>query len=46
MSFLSMLTLTNEQKYRYFIKLNTAGQIIDPDHMEKVRGMLEKERDK
>jgi len=34
--------LTDEQKYRYFIKLNTTGQVIDPNHIEKVKGLLEK----
>ena len=38
--------LTDEQKYRYFIKLNTTGRPIDPDHMEKVKVMLEKTKEK
>ena len=37
--------LTNEQKYRYFIKLNTAGQAIDLDHIEKVKVLLEKTKE-
>lgn len=36
--------LTDEQKYRYFIKLNTTGQVIDPNHMEKVKKMLQNTR--
>jgi uncharacterized protein with ParB-like and HNH nuclease domain len=32
--------LTDEQKYRYFLKLNTTGTPVDPDHMKKVEGML------
>ncbi len=34
--------LTNEQKYRYFLKLNTTGSPVDPEHMERVEYMLEK----
>lgn len=33
--------LTDEQKYRYFLKLNTTGTPVDPAHMDKVRKMLE-----
>lgn len=33
--------ITDEQKYRYFIKLNTTGQNIDPNHIEKVKKMLQ-----
>ena len=36
--------LTNEQKYRYFLKLNTTGQPHDPSHLAKVREMWEKEK--
>ncbi len=36
--------LTNEQKYRYFLKLNTNGSPIEPEHMERVKDMLEKEK--
>ena len=36
--------LTKEQKYRYFLKLNTTGTPVDPKHMEKVADMLAKER--
>lgn len=32
--------LTDAQKYRYFLKLNTTGTPVDPAHMEKVAGML------
>lgn len=35
--------ITDEQKYRYFLKLNTTGTPVDPDHMAKVAGMLMKE---
>ena len=38
--------LTKEQKYRYFLKLNTTGTPVDPKHMEKVAGMLKEEIDK
>jgi hypothetical protein len=38
--------LTNEQKYRYFLKLNTTGTPVDPEHMAKVTGLLQKEIDK
>lgn len=37
--------LTDEQKYRYFIKLNTTGRPIDPVHMEKVKVLLEKTKE-
>lgn len=37
--------LTDKQKYRYFIKLNTTGRSIDPVHMEKVKVLLEKMKD-
>jgi hypothetical protein len=33
--------LTDEQKYRYFLKLNTTGTPVDPEHMEKVAMMLD-----
>jgi hypothetical protein len=38
--------LTNEQKYRYFLKLNTTGTPVDEAHMEKVAGMLKEEIEK
>lgn len=38
--------LTKEQKYRYFLKLNTTGTPVDPEHMAKVTAMLQKEIDK
>ena len=34
--------LTAKQKYRYFLNLNTNGTPVDPKHMEKVKGMLDK----
>jgi hypothetical protein len=33
--------LTEEQKLRYFIKLNTTGKPMDEKHIEKVKHMLE-----
>jgi hypothetical protein len=33
--------LTKAQKYRYFLKLNTTGTPVDPEHMEKVAMMLD-----
>ena len=33
--------LTEEQKLRYFIKLNTTGKPMDEKHIEKVKKMLE-----
>jgi hypothetical protein len=38
--------LTQEQKYRYFLKLNTTGTPVDPAHMERVAGLLAKEQAK
>lgn len=38
--------LTKEQKYRYFLKLNTSGTPVDPAHMKRVAGLLEKEQAK
>lgn len=32
--------MTDKQKYRYFIKLNTTGTPVDPEHMNKVAAML------
>lgn len=37
--------LTNAQKYRYFLKLNTTGTPVCKNHMERVAGMLQKEID-
>lgn len=34
--------LTDEQKLRYFIKLNTTGKPMDKKHLEKVKSMLTK----
>lgn len=34
--------LTNEQKYRYFLKLNTSGTPVSEEHMNKVKEMLKK----
>lgn len=38
--------LTNEQKYRYFLKLNTSGTPVDERHLNKVRQMWIKEQEK
>lgn len=38
--------LTKEQKYRYFLKLNTTGTPVDPEHIKKVYEMWEKEKEK
>ena len=38
--------LTDEQKYRYFLKLNTTGVPIADEHMERVRGLWALERQK
>lgn len=35
--------LTKQQKYHYFLKLNTAGKPIDPDHLKKVEELLKKD---
>jgi hypothetical protein len=35
--------LTQEQKYRYFLKLNTTGTPVDPAHMDRVAGLLAEE---
>ena len=32
--------LTQEQKLRYFIKLNTTGKVVDKEHLDKVKNML------
>lgn len=31
--------MTDEQKYRYFLKLNTTGTPVDPEHLNKVRDL-------
>ena len=36
--------LTDEQKYRYFLKLNVQGTPIAPEHIERVEKLLEKEK--
>lgn len=38
--------LTDEQKYRYFLKLNTSGTPQDPNHIKKVVDMWQKEKEK
>lgn len=38
--------LTPEQKYRYFLRLNTGGQPQDPAHIEYVRSLLAKSAQK
>jgi hypothetical protein len=32
--------ITKEQKYRYFLRLNTMGHAPDPEHLEKMREKL------
>lgn len=44
-SFAETDPLTQEQKYRYFLKLNTTGTPVDPDHIKKVQEMWEKEKE-
>jgi hypothetical protein len=36
--------MTDEQKYRYFIKLNTTGTPVDKNHLRKVRELWLKEQ--
>lgn len=36
--------MTNEQKYRYFLKLNTGGIPVSDDHLNKVRELWLKEK--
>jgi len=43
-SYAEIEPLTDEQKYRYFLKLNTTGQPHDEEHLEKVRKMWEEEK--
>jgi hypothetical protein len=38
--------LTKEQKYRYFLKLNTTGTPVDPEHIKKVYKMWLREKKK
>jgi len=38
--------MTNEQKYRYFLKLNTTGTPVDTAHLRKVRELWLKEQSK
>lgn len=38
--------LTNEQKYRYFLKLNATGVPMDKEHIEKVKQMWLKEKER
>lgn len=42
-SFAETDPLTQEQKYRYFLKLNTSGTPVDKKHLEKVEEMWKKE---
>ncbi|RKX20224.1 MAG: hypothetical protein DRP51_06090 [Candidatus Zixiibacteriota bacterium] len=46
LSYAETNNLTKEQKYRYFLKLNTTGTPVDPAHMERVAGMLQEEIEK
>jgi Protein of unknown function DUF262 len=43
-SYAEIRNATREQKLRYFLKLNTGGHIMSKEHLEKVREMLELER--
>ena len=43
-SYAETKNLTNEQKYRYFLKLNTTGEPHDMDHIERVYPMWTKEK--
>ena len=43
-SYAEIEPLTDEQKFRYFLKLNTTGQPHDPSHLANVREMWERER--
>jgi hypothetical protein len=36
--------ISNEMKYRYFLRLNTRGKEQDPKHIEYVKSLLEKSR--
>jgi hypothetical protein len=36
--------LTDEQKYRYFLKLNTSGKPVDSSHIEKVEKLWEESK--
>ena len=38
--------MTNAQKYRYFLKLNTGGKQVDPKHIEYVKKLYENEIEK
>lgn len=40
-SYASTEPLTDEQKYRYFLKLNVSGVPMDEKHLKKVEKMLE-----
>jgi hypothetical protein len=37
-------SMTDEQKLRYFLKLNTTGMPVDQDHLTNVQLMLEREK--
>ena len=43
-SYAEINPLTKEQKYRYFLKLNTNGTPISKEHMEKVKKLWEEEK--
>lgn len=45
-SYAEIEPLTNEQKYRYFLKLNTTGQPHDSEHLDRVHRMWLKEKEK
>jgi len=37
--------ITQKQKYEYFLRLNTRGKIVDPEHIEYVKRLYEKEKE-
>lgn len=43
-SYAEINPLTNEQKYRYFLKLNTSGQPHEEEHLNKVKEMWYNEK--
>jgi hypothetical protein len=34
--------LTEKEKYEYFIRINTTGKVMDQEHIEKVKELLNK----
>jgi hypothetical protein len=39
-SYSEMRDITDEQKIRYFLMLNTSGKVMDTAHLAKVAAML------